>query len=488
MNSTEGIRSAIHKLQKGKDVDQQLAVYAGLMSDVAGRLSTVRFAMNYLSFRENVCEARQDTILNSVPENVLWLCDQVIELTDVWLETTGGGRPTAEETEELLRRLQDIREISMDDMRQITYLTDRFTIYEYVLNREEYRFKEGKLPENYSDRNFANELIQYILGNQTEAKKNNDMQMLRTVSVIEQLPLRMTKNKFYQTLHEGLSVYQTSERKAFDDLLDMIRTTAMISDISNVQDQFPAICETIKAVDEEGLKPETEEAFDDALTNVQEGFATLQSTIDLMMSVQELLNDLYVMTDTLALTSENVDPATGNAVDIIIAIQSAFAEEEVGDISDIYGMYESLEGVQEPLYEQLTLCESVYEEFAEAYKDQIDSLGFADDYQVLSRITRLISDSLYAGLEAESGDRETCNAQIIEEGYSALLKDLDAAFSGMDKNMRKAVMAKVLAQLPPFIRTYEQLDSYVMNALSGCDDMAEKLGCIEILEGMMRDE
>ena len=76
-------------------------------------------------------------------------------------------------------------------MKLLTALSDRFTLCEYVMNRVEYRFREGNLPQGYGDEELKERLMAYL----TSDSDRTAMQ-LKTVRVLEQLPMRMSKGRF----------------------------------------------------------------------------------------------------------------------------------------------------------------------------------------------------------------------------------------------------------------------------------------------------
>ena len=484
MNSKTDLNRMIHKLQQGKG--EYLTDYAKEMSYTAFHLSAVRYAMNYLTFRENVLEAEGNEILTSLPEHVTRLSNAVIELTDVLIQQLSKENVKPEDTLAFLRRVADLREISMEHMRQVTNLTDRFTIYEYVLNREEYNYREGSLPAGYSDEAFSERLLSYIVGDRDS--QENDLQMLRTQAVLEQLPIRMTKKKFFTLLRDGLSVYENSEKGSLMNLLDMIRTSAMISDISPSAEAYPYLYDLIEGIERDGFVISSKEEYDAFSEVLKDGCTCLNTSADRLMELQELINDLYCMGDCLCRNPEILQAnAFKEATGIIEAVQEAFAGNDLPVLDHIYSLYENLEGVQERLYEKLTLCESVFDEMCDVYRDQMQENR--DFYDCLRRVTLLISDSLYAELDAdEASTKDPADAGFIEENYERLILEFEDLFSKIDRSMKKAVMAKVLTLLPPFIRNYTSLETYVKTSISGCEDAAEKIACVEILEGMMLDD
>lgn len=498
MDSTD-IQNIINKLKRGRETERCLAQYGQYMSASAATLSAVRFSMNYLTFCETCADAAAEgsplpaVILGIGKDVSRYVTEQLLENTAVFESET----ETAAENSGGVGQIAAIKAHSTRMMQQLTFLADRFCIYEYVLNRREYMYRDGGLPEGYTDAHFTNRLLQFILG-KGEAQPEEDgqsMQLLRTVSVIEQLPLRMTRQKFYQLLHDGLSAYAASEQRTLDDLLDMLRTSAMISDISESEALFPFIYECLARLEEDGMEISGPERFEALWKLLQDGFEELNGAISAMMLLQELINDLYVIAEALA---GGTAPDRGDweiVSDIVAHTQAVFAfgntktaGETEAAMETLYGKYTALEGRQEAWYERYALCESVFEEFCSAYQEEIAANGCTALFVSLGKITRLCSGSLYAELEQTGGEPKLCDEAYIEARCRQLTAELDTQFKKLPKALRRAVMAKLLTLLPPFLRSYDQLEQYISVSLTGCEDIYEKTACIEILEEMMRDE
>mgnify|MGYP007064544828 CR=1 FL=1 len=58
------------------------------------------------------------------------------------------------------RKRLSLRKESTQIMELLSAYTDRFTVYEYVLNRLEYRFSGASLEVGYSDEDMTQEILQ----------------------------------------------------------------------------------------------------------------------------------------------------------------------------------------------------------------------------------------------------------------------------------------------------------------------------------------
>lgn len=120
--------------------------------------------------------------------------------------------------------LENLRQKAMKEMEIITAYTDCFQVYEHVLNRVEQRFlpdsEKKALPE---DKVLTREIMGFLAGCKDSAMVNERIQM-----IMEQLPIRFTKNKFFSMVQSGLSIYQGSPKSSLDAMMYVLRTESML--------------------------------------------------------------------------------------------------------------------------------------------------------------------------------------------------------------------------------------------------------------------
>ena len=123
--------------------------------------------------------------------------------------------------------LNGLRDETASAMEANTAYTDAFQAYEYVLNRLEGRF-EPQLMGNRSvqpdEEEWTAEIMAYITDTDEAMVVNERIQ-----SVVGQLPIRLTRNKFFAMVEEGLSVYKGGPVSGLDDMLYILRSEAMLA-------------------------------------------------------------------------------------------------------------------------------------------------------------------------------------------------------------------------------------------------------------------
>ena len=141
------------ELSKGKNVDMNLPKYADGMNSLYGRIGYVKLALNLYSFAEVYGEDTEYTQLVS---------DYAQRLANIITEGISGD-DTEKNYDGILEEIDSLREELIERMEVLTAYTDRFQIFEYVLNRIEYNYKECDINSDYYDDKFEKDIINYIV-------------------------------------------------------------------------------------------------------------------------------------------------------------------------------------------------------------------------------------------------------------------------------------------------------------------------------------
>ena len=119
--------------------------------------------------------------------------------------------------------ISGIRNKITEKMKVLTAYTDAFELYEYILNRKEYSFEEtvdeelNQLFDAFDAEQFSAEIFNFIFSDADKVTVNAKIQQ-----IVGQLPLRMTKAKFYDILGQTLSIYNGCEIQSLDDFVQTI--------------------------------------------------------------------------------------------------------------------------------------------------------------------------------------------------------------------------------------------------------------------------
>ena len=456
---------------KGKNLQENLSVYARRMMGIYNDYSFVRLSMNYFTYYEMVSEAE------SRDENLKEIMDSFNKIVSQGIIGSKSGL----EWEKLVEDTDNIRNKVINIMKGLTSYADIFNIYEYCLNRVEYRFKDGSQFLKQTDEDLTSEFLQYILKEQDNVVINS-----RISEVVRQLPMRMTKNKFFELLREGLKVYKGNSISGVEDFLYMIRTTALIE----VSEYTELLSDDMKSIYNEFKNTKfsqiTKEKYDDLKAKTEFAVDYIMRSVNMYMLLAELINDVYVIILSSAYRmDESKDGIICNA--IIKKVNNMFSEKELSEIyDDITEDFIKLEGRQEALQTKFSSYEYVIDEVLDNHSDMLQSLMLEKVYNSLKRIMALESGSIF--VEFYERNESEADQQYIEKVTEELTEQLSRFFAENEKLVNRAVMAHVLSGLPVFFNNTEEIKSYIYNSLNGCSDTAEKSAVTEILRQLQQED
>ncbi|MCR5737578.1 MAG: hypothetical protein K6G64_08005 [Eubacterium sp.] len=459
------MKKIVSDLLKNRNVEEGLKEYPKNFKKMNCEYAMIRLAMNYYTYYTMV---EEDNGLVIDYHKELSTLHQVIEKIFGKNEEVSG---------EDISKVEDIRKNVINNVQDLTCYVDMFNVYEHALNRVEYRFKDEEIPADYTDEALTKKLMQFILEDEDRMAVNQKISQ-----VIGQLPLRLTKNKFYEMLAQGMSIYQEGTKKSLDDFLYMIKTTSMLEKTDSMQENYPHLEEVFDAFKEVEFKTISSEQYEDMRYNIEKSSEYIEDTMNGYLMLQEIINDLLLVLYTK--DSEEENATTAVCEDIIkntnLLFLQKFPEKSAEEIMDLFVQ---LEGCQEELYPKLTSFD-ITDEIQKSYQEKIAELGLSEVYEQVYKLPKLNSDSMFIELDAED-DTEAVSESYVMEQQEALIQAYGELFQNNEKMINRAVMSMALSELPVFFNNISELQDYIYNNLSICTDKAEKLACIEILNGIM---
>ena len=411
------------------------------------------------------------------------------------LETVAEEAPGSRDMTAYLRRLnslmgdyisgsdaeKDLLALRKDITHEVEVLTsfaDCFQIYEYILNRMERKFTPSGITIAGEDV-FLKKLLEFITGTSDSAVMNG-----RIKQVIGQLPVRLTKQKFYSLLMEGLSVYIGSPRENLRDMLYTLRTESMVSLPERMEDGHKEIYEILQQFKHMDYRNMTFEGYEEAAAKLAYASQVLTEESGYYVMIQDLINDLcvlmYARPDAVIDVSEEAFYRS-----VLSSILTKFNQEDFSVTDEEFlDQLTQLEGRQEVYYERYLRVEVLKEE--EQSPDD-------PDYIRSMNVDRLLSGSSFAELMIPGKEKATLSSDgdavvdknFLDQEAEAYIHELDQLFADAPKPVVRAVMAKILSDLPVYFNSIDEIQEYMKGSLSSCLDQAEKETCMELLEELM---
>ena len=375
------------------------------------------------------------------------------------------------------KALNALREMVSREMEIVTAYTDCFQVYEHVLNRLEYHFspEEGKTEPEEDDQAMAGEIIHFLVSSRDSAVMNSRIQM-----VMEQLPVRFTKAKFFSLVQSGLSIYKGSAKSSLDALLYLLRTGAMLQLPEGMEASRPKLWEILQQFQTTDYRNLTAEGYQNLSAGLNLATQRLLDDSGQLMSAMDLVNDLYVL-----YLSRNDGMMEGKEEQGFTRILSAVWEQMESEkfaASDeaIEELLISLEGKQERYFEKWLRLEL-----------PIQTDGSPEEAEMLNRlktVDRLLSGSPFIELKESETEDPIIDDAALEAEEHVLFSQLEQLWKGMPKIVVRALMARILSNLPVFFNSISEVEEYIQNSFAACSDMGEKKVSMELIRGIMVDE
>lgn len=457
------------QLSKGKNVESNLSKYAAGLNTLYNRVGYVTLAMNLYTFAEVYGE--QDEYAKILKP----FADRLKEiLRDSVLAKDSEKAKTA------VTKIDGLRNELIAGMEVLTAYTDRFQIFEYVLNRIEYNYKECDANLDYYDEKFERDILNYIVSD-----KDNSVVNMKISQVVGQLPMRLSKNKFFELLRGGFSVYKDAEVSSVDDFVYMLRSVSMLYVPSAFDTAFPVLSEALKALLGFSYADMDEPAYDAARERLEDAGDYVMELTDRYVLLMDVVNDAY----TVLLSGEapvSVQTELENSERIMEASLLAIENNALPDEKALE-LFEVLEGVQEKTYTQLSGDSYALDDVKTSYMDRAEALGMKETYEKLFKAELLNSGSSFMTLETAKTAEVLADEAYLEEQYNKVAAELSELFSKQERVFNRAVMAGILSTLPVFFNNMEEIRSYIHVALGQCRDDAERKACMTLMMALMNE-
>ncbi len=464
-------KKLLRDIERHKNLQTTLPAYVRAYMDTAFEYSLIHLVLNYYTMKEVQDESgavRRDPYL---PEVMSGLHTMIFETL---LMEEGAAK-----VEEVTGKLKLLREQVTARMTAITAYTDALQIYEYVQNRVEYGIKGETAPVDADE--LAARVFRYLFRENDKMVINSKIQM-----VTGQLPVRMTKNRFYDYLTSTLMIYNGSDRSAVDDFVSMLKSTALLELPENYEDACPEIRQVIRRFEETDYKALSEQEYRELSELLAATTDQLTDLVSDYLLVMGMINDLYAA--LLALPHQDSQAeGTATCLSMLKGLHAAYLSE--GEIPEhVNEGFEQIEGIQEQLGEDLLQFEGHLQDVRTEYADRLTEMGLTEQAGKLSRISRLLSNSLFIDIEKEQEEEEKADQVYILKKRDELKELTGSFFENHPKEVNRAVMAAMFSSMPVLFNSQQEIQDYISYSLNQCGNDSELTACEKLLRQMMEEE
>lgn len=452
-------------ITSGKKLEENTVKYGKSLATLYGGLGFIKLTMNYYT----LCELVQDSDLDECKADTRFkeLAELVTDMISRLINN--------DNCDNLVAELEQIRNEIISKVELATKIVDHLRIYEYVLNRVEYRFDDSEFDSDYYDSRFTNDIMHYILENKDNVVING-----RIAEVVGQLPMRLTRSKFLEYLNEAFSLYKGAMVGTVNDFIYNISTVAMMGDISEAHNEFGQVGEildNLKNADYKSIEQDEYKRLSGLFTIAS---AKMENVADMYVILAMVVNDLYTVVLTRGAAFEDVSEIENSKKALARITEGMrtgtwFADEEMMEI------FESFEGKQEKLAMSVESCDYALAYALEECEDVLERNGMLDTYHALTKVLKLQSGSNFVSLEDDSTKDAIIEDEALEKLFNDFAGNITQVFKANSQMINRAIMAGILSQLPVFFNSVDEIQGYVNVSLSQCSDIAERKACVEIM-------
>ncbi|MBQ8924280.1 MAG: hypothetical protein IJ053_05740 [Lachnospiraceae bacterium] len=464
------IKKLVGEIKSDYNLEDNIKEYTKILGEKYNYYSLVKASMNYYTMKEIILE---------MTDKNTDVCKYFSIITRLIGNNIIDRQPVDDEA---MTAIKQVRENIEYKMKILTAYTDAFEIYEYVLNRVEAGIKDTV--EEVDIDLLSDKMFQYVFSENDKVVINSKLQLL-----MAQLPIRMTKNKFYDVIANTLLLYKGSDASSLDEFADMIRTSALITKPKGFETEYPFLYHVYNDLKAADYKELSEAAFDDLQIRLSQAADIINEEASNYLLLQEIVNDLY----TLLLTIDNQYdsninyPAYKAAIDII---KICIASDNIEDFTDvIMDNFVSIEGVQEKAAEDIMQLESAFDTISTGKSDKISEYSLDGEFEKLDIISKLLSSSLFIDIDKDNKKEEkVVDDKYIENIKNELTEEFAKIFADNSKLVNRSIMCKIIAAMPVFLNSKQEIKDYFNYTLSGCKDKSELWACNKLICELIEED
>ena len=451
------------EILKGRNLKENLNKYATGIASLYNGLAYIKLSMNYYTVYDMLKEKEFSD------EEYLKLFDEFNSIIDEILNGKWN-----------IDKIGAIRDKIISIMEVVTDYVDCLRIYEYVLNRIEHRFSEQDLDEEYYGTYLTNDIMHYILQDNDNVVVNSKIS-----EVVGQLPMRLSKNKFYEYIKDAFSLYHGAQKGTIDDFVYALKTSAMLRKTDGFKEMFPEMYDIINTLSNADYANADEQEYNRLQGALQIATEKMTACADMFVLLAQMVNDAYTIILTADFTLDNVSEVD-NALSIISQVRKAIDKNYADTDEDVLQKFVKFEGKQERILMIISKCDYAIDEALNNYNDELKTYDLYDRYQKLSKVVKLQSGSDFVTLEKDKSDIDIPDDTYADNAAEELIKLLDESFQNHSQIVKRAVMSSVMSQLPVFFNNTKEIQDYINISLEQCADKAERMAVIEVMKMIMQ--
>lgn len=457
-------KKIISRIMNNIDLDINLNKFVDNTFSLYNRYSTIKMSMNLFTFKE-VIEEKSDTKS---------MCFDYYNILFPLIEKVMSGKYDSDIYEDI----SNLRNKIINNMTLLTSYTDAFEVYEYILNR-----KEAALLGTIAKVDtvaLSDEMFDFVFQDKEKVHINSKIQLL-----VAQLPIRMTKNRFYDLVSNTLMLYKGGEEGVAEDYCNMIRSMMDFSIITNQKNEYSNLYEVYKLLNNQDYKNLSKENFLELTNALQDATTYLSFEVSDCMLLQEIINDLLVICLSNIINENNIvnDKSMEAAKTIIKDVLKEKSIEEI--MEEDKSSFDDILGAQEEIYSELVGYESSIFDINKEKHIEIIENNLKDSFENLIKCNSLVSSSLFIDLDENRNKSNIADSVFIANQQQQLISDIKRIFEQYNIDVVRSFMSKVIGMMPVFFNSQQEVKDYFISTLEKCSDASELTACAQVIREIL---
>lgn len=467
------LRGMYNDIINDRNLKENIPAFFDMAIDKYNTYAAVRLALHYYMYYEMYTD-----------EKDVWgkdIKDLIANVNNIMSEAFIGSK-SDDESQDYVKQIDMVRNDLTVRIESLSLYSDFFQIYEYALERVKHRFSETEMLDE--DEDFAREVLRYIFEQKDNAITND-----RIKEIIGQLPVRITKQKYFDYIRDSLNELLGTQEDILETYIYLVRSSATLGTLDEMKHSYPVLWKSKEKLETLDFKSLEKDEYDTTFKQIQEALVFLEEEFTAYYSLIEAVNELYTILNCTPYVEINKsrDNVQEAAFHIITSINDLFLKDKLEEPSqDIIGRFETLEGFQEDMeYDLLSLEDALYH-IDNQHNTLAEQLMEEKRLKVLLNNKDLLSGSLFIDLNKRESNG-IVNKERLDKEINKLIMDLTDKFQHVDRNIARAIMANTIDKVPVFFNNHSEVMEYVLYSLNKCTDAAEKYACMTIINDIIHE-
>ena len=468
-NMEKDIKIVVTDIKADRDREANLIKYQDILATAFGNYATIKLSLNFFTLKEMV----NDIDSERKPE----IEGYIKEIETSLNETVLSGKEVNKET---VDKITAIRDAVTAKMKIFTSYTDALQIYDHILDRKK-PLLTNDLEEFVDTDALAAEMFNFVFADKDKVMVNTKIQ-----EFIAELPVRMTKQRFYDIMSTSLNIYKGGEKSAVRSFADTLLEAALITKPEGFTELYPDLYKVYDELSHADYKEITVEQFEALTDKMYKASDDINEAVTDYLMLEEVINDALIILYTGNKLKKEYLGIEYETATIIL--------KKIIEADDIYKaaeefdpLFVKLEGAQENAYSTLSFIVGKLDELYKDYRDEFTSnKEITDGFALLLKCDKLTSTSLFIDLDEDvTVVLDPTDDEYLVKLKEELFAEFDKRFADISKFEKRSIMSKVLSMMPVFFNTQQEIKDYFEYALSGCGDDSELTACSRIIEGII---